>query len=325
MNLDLGFSRFYLLPEFSRKTGGFIVVLALLLFVSACASTRPAPVIERTSAAKNSTLRSKAATKEGDWRPATYTVQKGDTLYSIALEHGLDYKEIAEWNNIDNSNVIRVGQQLKLKPSYQAAVISPLKYAVDSKGAGGEGTIKTQPKGVKVPYSDQAVAQAEIKAATAPANNHVVTAPDKPQAKAPDERKDNGQSGNDDDDQVDWGWPTQGKLIGHFNDSGGAKGLDISGKTGQSVFASAPGKVVYSGSGLRGYGKLIIIKHNKTYLSAYAHNSQILVKEGQSVMKGQKIAEMGDSDSDQIKLHFEIRRLGKPVDPMKYLPGEKSS
>jgi lipoprotein NlpD len=113
--------------------------------------------------------------------------------------------------------------------------------------------------------------------------------------------------------------PTQGKLIGSFSEADNRKGIDIAGKLGQPIFASAPGKVVYSGSGLRGYGKLLIIKHNKTYLSAYAHNDQLLVKEGETVTRGQKIAEMGNTDSDQVKLHFEVRRLGKPVDPANYL------
>jgi lipoprotein NlpD len=123
-----------------------------------------------------------------------------------------------------------------------------------------------------------------------------------------------------DDDELDWSWPVNGKVLAGFGDNQNAKGMDIAGKIGQPVKAAAPGKVVYSGSGLRGYGKLIIIKHNKTFLSAYAHNNQIMVKEGQVVAKGYKIAEMGDSDTDQAKLHFEIRQLGKPVDPLKYLP-----
>ena len=118
--------------------------------------------------------------------------------------------------------------------------------------------------------------------------------------------------------------PTNGKVVGEFSESANRKGIDIAGKQGQPVVASAAGKVVYSGSGLRGYGKLVIIKHNNTYLSAYAHNDQVLVKEGQTVTKGQKIAEMGSTDSDQVKLHFEIRKLGKPVDPAKYLPLIKS-
>jgi lipoprotein NlpD len=117
--------------------------------------------------------------------------------------------------------------------------------------------------------------------------------------------------------------PATGKVIGEFSESAN-KGINIAGKLGQAVVASAAGKVVYSGSGLRGYGKLVIIKHNKTYLSAYAHNDQILVKEGQSVTKGQKIAEMGNTDADQVKLHFEIRKFGKPVDPSRYLPLVKS-
>ena len=122
------------------------------------------------------------------------------------------------------------------------------------------------------------------------------------------------------EEAFEWGMPTSGKLIAGFSESENRKGVDIMGQRGQAIVASASGKVVYSGSGLRGYGKLIIIKHNKTYLSAYAHNDRILVKEGQSVSKGQKIAEMGNSDADQVKLHFEVRRQGKPVDPLKYLP-----
>ena len=113
--------------------------------------------------------------------------------------------------------------------------------------------------------------------------------------------------------------PTQGKLVASFSEADNRKGVDIAGKLGQPIFASAPGKVVYSGSGLRGYGKLLIIKHNKTYLSAYAHNDQLLVKEGETVTRGQKIAEMGNTDTDQVQLHFEVRRLGKPVDPANFL------
>ena len=119
---------------------------------------------------------------------------------------------------------------------------------------------------------------------------------------------------------IDWAWPASGKVIAGFSETANLKGIDIAGKSGQPVVASGPGKVVYAGTGLRGYGKLIIIKHNNTFLSAYAHNREILVKEGQQVTRGQKIAEMGDSDADQVMLHFEIRRFGKPVDPAKFLP-----
>ena len=124
----------------------------------------------------------------------------------------------------------------------------------------------------------------------------------------------------DGDDKVDWVWPAKGKVVTGFSEAASLKGIDIAGTSGQPVAASAGGKVVYAGTGLRGYGKLIIIKHNGTYLSAYAHNKEILVKEGQQVTRGQKIAEMGNTDADQVKLHFEIRRQGKPVDPLRYLP-----
>ena len=126
------------------------------------------------------------------------------------------------------------------------------------------------------------------------------------------------------DDSLNWGIPTKGKIISEYSESASRKGVDIAGTRGQAILASEAGKVVYSGSGLRGYGKLVIIKHNKTFLSAYAHNEQILVKEGQSVVKGQKIAEMGSTDADQVKLHFEIRKFGKPVDPSKFLNLAKS-
>ena len=124
-------------------------------------------------------------------------------------------------------------------------------------------------------------------------------------------------------DSVAWMWPATGRILAGFSEATN-KGVDIVGKIGDPVVASASGRVVYSGTGLRGYGKLIIIKHNQTYLSAYAHNSNLLVKEGQNVVRGQKIGEIGDTDSSQAKLHFEIRRLGKPVDPLKYLPARSS-
>ena len=124
----------------------------------------------------------------------------------------------------------------------------------------------------------------------------------------------------DADEDVDWVWPARGKLVTGFSDTANLKGIDIAGTAGQPVLASAAGRVVYAGSGLRGYGKLVIVKHNADYLSAYAHNREILVKEGQQVTKGQKIAEMGNTDSDQVKLHFEIRQRGKPVDPLRFLP-----
>ncbi|MHB1590136.1 MAG: peptidoglycan DD-metalloendopeptidase family protein [Sulfuricella sp.] len=272
----------------------------------------------------------KAPVKIGKDGGQTYTVQKGDTLYGIALEHGFDYKEVAEWNGIAPPYTIRVGQSVKFNASPQTAVVTPLKAGpvVEARQAGEDALLKTQPKAVKRPYSPQgdsdplrAKARAESyaeqaeKGSTAKAESQDKPAP----AELPADKKDGIQA--EDEDRVEWSWPAAGKVIATFNEASGyGKGLDIGGKSGQPVFAAGTGKVVYSGSGLRGYGKLVIIKHNKAYLSAYAHNRQILVKEGQNVTRGQKIAEMGDSDADQVELHFEIRRFGKPVDPMKYLP-----
>ena len=348
------------------------LAFALALLVSGCASTKAtAPVIERASQAKKATAKSKVAS---DWRPQAYTVQKGDTLYGIALEHGFDYKEVAEWNGIEPPYTIRIGQQLKLASATQSTVVvTPLKSAmgVETRPSGEEGMLKTQPKAIKQPYapqgdsdplrakaralkdSDSLRAEARERSyaesyapqgdsdfprAEAREKSHAIqseklpaqaeAAPVKPvpieENEHPAEKKEDASV--DDDERIDWSWPAAGKVIAGFNEASGAgKGLDIGGKSGQPVFAAAPGKVVYSGSGLRGYGKLVIIKHSKIYLSAYAHNNQILVKEGQNVTKGQKIAEMGNSDADQIKLHFEIRRFGKPVDPMKYLPNDRPS
>ncbi|MBS4096141.1 MAG: peptidoglycan DD-metalloendopeptidase family protein [Sulfuricella sp.] len=322
------------------RSWGLILAVAGLSLLAGCGSTgRHAPVVDRAVSQGGIPAPRKAATRpvrSPDSRPQSYTVQKGDTLYGISFEYGFDYKEVAEWNGIEAPYIIRPGQQIRFSQGGQSTqgggeaqvAVMPLKgAAAESKPVSGDPTVKTEPKAIKLPYSEQAL-HAEVKspanpALPPPAPPAVVAAPpvvaEKPPTKMVEEKKD---SGTDDEEKVDWGWPTQGKVVGEFSESGSAKGVEIAGKNGQPVVATAAGKVVYSGSGLRGYGKLIIIKHNKTYLSAYAHNSQILVKEGQNVSKGQKIAEMGDSDADRVKLHFEIRRFGKPVDPMKYLSSD---
>ena len=298
------------------------VVIALMMLLHGCASTRtPAPVSDRTPSAARPPIvpASKAPVREPDPRPEYYVVKKGDTLYTIALDNGLDYKELAEWNSITNPNVILLGQQLRLRAPVSAAVTTPLRAAPDVEGkpvtaagaAAAAGTaefVKSQPKAVKLPYSDQALA-ALSSAQAKPVTPAVATSRPEPAA-----------TSEDDEEKVEWSWPAGGKLLSTFNEATNLKGIGIAGRAGQPVMASAPGKVLYSGDGIRGYGKLVIIKHNKVYLSVYAHNSQLLVKEGQTIVKGQKIAEMGNTDSDAVKLHFEIRRFGKPVDPLKLLP-----
>jgi lipoprotein NlpD len=273
--------------------------------LAGCVSTQQAPVIERApSSAKPATkpvvqntkpvvAKKVVAEKSADWRPDSYTVKKGDTLYAIGLEYGFDYKDIARWNDIAApAYTIKIGQVLKLKPP-ASAENAPAAPAAEGAVASA---IKTEAAPQAKPLDEPVSTPTEIKADVA-----------KPAEKALD------------DSAVEWGWPAVGKIIAKFSDNN--KGMDIAGSEGQPILAAASGKVVYSGNGLRGYGKMVIIKHNTTYLSAYAHNSQIVVKEGQDVVKGQKIAEMGNSDADSVMLHFEIRKLGQPIDPEKFLPG----
>ena len=317
----------------SLKTGGLL--LAVTLAAGGCMTApSPAPVLDKSPGARQAAKPAKEKTvakQEGSARPGFYIVQKGDTLYSIALAHDLDYKELAQWNNISDPAMISEGQQLRLTQSPDMVVTAPLQTtpgvegrpvdSLEAKPLSPSGMVKSEPKAVKIPYSDQALAQLQkteaLRVKTEPALES------KPESKT--ESKTEIKAPEAAIGEIDWGWPANGKIVSGFSENANLKGVDIAGTLGQPVFASAPGKVVYSGSGLRGYGKLIIIKHNDTYLSAYAHNSEILVKEGQAVVKGQKIGEMGNSDADQVKLHFEIRRLGKPVDPLKYLPGDKIS
>lgn len=324
------------------KLSQFCALLLTAVILAGCSSGgHRAPVVDRSEAARKSvaaveTTREKIP-HEKDWRPEVYVVQKGDTLYSIAFNYGFDYRELAQLNGIQDPNVIQIGQQIRLFPVGTAQAIPP----VESKPA--EPLIKEQPKLVKYAYSEAAMAQIEkvqepakpiaaaptkvVPGGTPPPGGDSSAAIAKVDSKLKPEAKPVATAGiaaDGDDDALEWSMPTQGKLVGEFSESANRKGIDIAGKLGQQIIASAPGKVVYSGSGLRGYGKLVIIKHNKTYISAYAHNDQVLVKEGQSVTRGQKIAEMGNTDADQVKLHFEVRRFGKPVDPAKYLPLGKS-
>jgi lipoprotein NlpD len=320
-----------------RLAGIFFAVLACA-YVAGCASPYRAPVVERTVGRPSA---ARPAPLPAEQRPESYTVKRGDTLYSIALDNGLDYRELAAWNNITDPAAIKAGLVLRMRPpgpvvaqpeagtqgQPEARVqVQPVIVpgSVEARSLGGDsragaepragtepprasGDLKTGPKAMKLPYSEENLAMLLRQSPPQPAAE-----PLQPQPGAED-----GQ------DTVAWIWPATGRVLAGFSEATN-KGVDILGKIGDPVFASASGRVVYSGTGLRGYGKLVIIKHNQTYLSAYAHNSNLLVKEGQNVVRGQKIAEIGNSDSPQAKLHFEIRRLGKPVDPLKFLPDRPS-
>jgi len=229
---------------------------------------------------------------ENAGKPGYYTVKPGDTLIRIGLDHGQGAKDIARWNALENPNRIEVGQVLRIEPPVASGVV-------------------TKPV---VTASATPLASAPLRSASADKPAVAASAPAAPVAPAPAPA-----ASATGDDEISWIWPSNGAVLTGF-DEVKSKGLDIAGTAGEPVLAAADGRVVYVGAGLRGYGNLIILKHNNTYLTAYAHNQTLLVKEDQSVRKGQKIAEMGNSDADRVKLHFEVRRQGKPVDPAKYLP-----
>ena len=311
----------------------------LMLGLAGCAARGPAPVNERTAARVTSPP--PVAAKVEPVRPVTpqiapstngfHTVQRGHTLYAIAFANSLDYREIAVWNQLESPDRILVGQMLRLTPPPRAATtsvgveIQPLETAPQpsARPLAEDAPVVRTPQAMLLPYTDANWAQVSGQPAVAaaapqpvppqpapPAVKPAVPAP-APTASAPVVAA---------DAAVDsWLWPAEGTLVGNFGAAGG-KGIDIVGARNTPVRAVAPGKVVYSGSGLRGYGQLLIVKHSGEFLSAYAHNETILVKEGDTVTAGQRIALMGDSDADRVKLHFEIRRYGKPLDPLNYLP-----
>ena len=231
-----------------------------------------------------------------------YSVKPGDTMIRIGLDNGQNWRDIVRWNNLENPNLIEVGQVLRVMPPIsETQVVTRPVLPISAAPATATPPLAAASRPVSAPAAPVVTAQ------IAPPP---VSLPPPPVAASPT------LTGDED---VGWIWPAQGTLLGGFDDAKN-KGLDIGGRAGDAVVAAADGRVVYSGAGLRGYGNLIILKHNNTFLTAYAHNQTLLVKEDQAVRKGQKIAEMGNSDADRVKLHFEIRRQGKPVDPEKYLP-----
>jgi lipoprotein NlpD len=249
---------------------------------------------------------------ENAGKPGYYTIKPGDTLIRVGMDNGYSYRDIARWNNIDNPNLIEVGQVVRVVPpgvDPSAPATRPVAVAKVETRA-----LDAKPAGPAAAASGAAPAASAGTAGAAPAASTPSAAAPAATLPAPA-----ASAGREPDDDINWMWPAAGSLLGGFEEPR-SKGLSIGGKAGDPVLAAADGRVIYAGSGIRGYGNLIIVKHNNTYLTAYGHNQTLLVKEDQVVRRGQKIAEMGSSDAERVQLHFEIRRMGKPVDPARLLP-----
>ncbi|MBK6638617.1 MAG: peptidoglycan DD-metalloendopeptidase family protein [Rhodocyclaceae bacterium] len=352
--------------------GGSVCVIAAL-FLAACGSVPPVPVTDRAGSATVVEGRGKSAAAPGIDGPS-YTIKRGDTLFAIALDQGLDYRELAQWNNLDNPDRLLVGQVLRLSaptalagasdsgvqikpvaatPTVQIKSLDPAVTSAPAPTAttapivivaDNSSTLKRTPKGGTQPYSEEALARqkqidgtdgkgtalatapvpiAPSPAAVPPAVQPTGSAPAPASAPVPAPPAQAAPALPATPpvaaSAVSWLWPAPGKVLVGFSE-GANKGIDIAGKPGEPVLAAAAGKISYVGSSLRGYGKMVVVKHPGEFLSVYAHNNNVLVKEGESVSAGQKIAELGSTDTDSPKLHFEIRRQGKPVDPIGLLP-----
>ncbi|MFT3856301.1 MAG: peptidoglycan DD-metalloendopeptidase family protein [Aquabacterium sp.] len=295
---------------------------ALILVLAGCSTqTHQAPVEDRSrhigGAAMGGANASASAQPpkvlpgaENAGKPGYYTVKPGDTLIRISLDAGQNWRDLAAWNNLDNANVIEVGQVLRVVPPGLDA-----SSATGIAAAKPVGTPKIESRPLDVKPGSPAASAAAVK----PVPGTPSSASTAASGGAATWSAASAASDSRDGDEPAWAWPASGPTIGSFEE-GRRKGLAIGGKAGDPVYAAGDGRVVYAGSGLRGYGNLVIIKHNGDYLTAYAHNQALLVKEDQLVRKGQKIAEMGSTDTDRVQLHFEIRKQGKPIDPAKQLP-----
>ena len=321
------FGRFGLLGRLAAVAG-----MSALVALAGCASpNHRAPVEARSAPARGATTAggaasstSSAAAQVGEattkplpgaenlGKPGYYAVRPGDTLIRIGLDNGQNWRDIARWSGLDNPNVIEVGQVLRVVPPVADA------NAVVSRPVASAGAVEGRPL-PPAPASGASSSTTSAPSASSAVSAVVPAAASAAPAKSPMAASAASAAAREPDDDLVWAWPAAGPVVTPFDDTK-SKGLEIAGKAGDAVLAAADGRVVYAGSGLRGYGNLIIVKHNATFLSAYAHNQVLLVKEEQVVRRGQKIAEMGSSDSDHVQLHFEIRRQGKPVDPARLLP-----
>ena len=323
----------------------FSILSTLVLCACSSVPNVPAPIVDRSSnptPAPTAIAIPQPSSVVGNNSTESYVVKKGDGLYRIALDNGVAYKDLAAWNGLSDVNGLKVGQVLRLTPpngqANSGVEIRPLvdagSSAVPAVGKESATLTKKYPRAVKESYANQSasgVANLAEGEKVALKQQNIPT-PEKPilakpvsnsSATAKVENTDKTSAAvalaptDGNTSATIWGAPTAGKVVSPFTVE--RKGIDIAGQMGQSIVASGNGKVVYAGAGLRGYGKMIIIQHSDGFLSAYAHNSKLIVKENDVVKKGEKIAEMGNTDSDQVKLHFELRKFGKPVDPSNYI------
>ncbi|MDR7149319.1 lipoprotein NlpD [Hydrogenophaga palleronii] len=289
----------------SWQGAAVVGLMAVMLLSAGCATRRassPAPVEDRIGGAVTDVKPLPGAENAG--KAGFYTVKPGDTLFRIALDSGQSWRDIQAWNNLTNPNILEVGQILRVQPPGA----TPPPVAAVTPPAATPGTAAVTP-----------VAPSGVVPRPLSSSDPVPLAPATPSATTPATPAVPPNTDSAGADELNFVWPAQGTVIAGFDEAKN-KGVSIAGRVGDPVIAAADGRVVYAGAGLRGYGNLVILKHNNTYLTAYAHNQALLVREDQSVRQGQKIAEMGSSDTDRVKLHFEVRRQGKPVDPLNHLP-----
>ena len=302
-----------LIEAWALRRGALLIAMSV---VAGCSQTpNRAPIEDRSptpraTVAAASPAQSSASAAEAtkpvavdtnSGKPGFYTVKSGDTLIRIGLDNGQNWKDLMRWNNLSNPNLIEVGQVIRIvAPGVDPATATarPVTTArVETR------PLDAKPGGASAPQAG---------AASAPAASASAASPPPAREAAP-------AAPREGDDDINWAWPATTPVSTPF-DEARSKGLVFRGKPGDPVYAAADGRVVYAGSGLRGYGNLVILKHNATYLTAYAHNQTLLVKDDQQVKRGQKIAEMGSTDADGVQLHFEIRKQGRPIDPARLLP-----
>ncbi len=328
-----------------QDSGLRLALLGVSLLFAGCASQEPAPIQQGASVIPPATrnLPSKRPSAPGDDNPpAVYRVVAGDTLYGIAWRFGLDARDIGRWNHIDDFNRILVGQKLKLQsdsgvpaPLPPAVVVAktaapptsgaprplaPLPEVKPLPPSPASSKSETSAPELEADASPSRTATAQVPSPATKAENPAPPPAPEPAAAPAAVTAQSGDDATHSAGGIAWRWPASGKRRSTVAATGAA-GLDILGTRGQPVYAAAEGQVVYSGNGLRGYGQLIIIKHSDAFLSAYAHNDKLLVGEGSKVKSGQQIAAMGDSEADEVMLHFEIRKGGKAVEPLQFLPG----